>query len=131
MPWKNKVAQKAYAKAYHQKRKDEADYRTYRKSNNKKWRENNRIVLNEYARKQHCKPENKVKREKYLKENRLKLNATRRLHNENLTEWYMVKHLKKLGYSEADIKKYPELIKAHRIIIKTKRLWKKSRTSPN
>jgi hypothetical protein len=44
----------------------------------------------------------------------------------SLSETYIKKQLKKEGYTDGQMKQYPELIEIKRIIIKTKRLCKTS-----
>lgn len=122
MPWKNKEAEKEYKRNYHQKMKLDQKYRGGRKKNFLKWRKKNKEIVNEINKKSINKNKQKI-HSRYI--------VWDRGRTERLTESYMIKHLKKIGYNEPDIKRYPELIQTHRIIIKTKRLWKRSQTSLN
>ena len=127
MPWKNKEAEREYKRKYHQENKNKPEYRKHMKDNFLKYRENNRLKCNEVARRSH--QNNRDTSLKYYEQNKIVLQSRCNLKTKKLTEPYMVKHLKKLGYNYNDIKQNPELISTHRIIIKTKRLWKQLQTS--
>lgn len=126
MPWKNKDREREYKKLYHQKMKDVESYRETRKSHCAKWRRKNKLAVLSIEKRNREK--NRDKRIEWYNKNKIILQGKCNLKTEALTESYMTKHLKKLGYYYDHIKNYPELLQTHRIIIKTKRLWKRSQT---
>ena len=128
MPYKDKNDPRliAYKKAYYEKTKANRYSRV--KHNIYKWRESNpekyKIIKQEYYK------DNKMQileRQKisYLK-HREKRISYEKLSSENLDDRYMKKHLLKIGYTRQDLRKNPELIESHKLIIKTKRLCKTS-----
>lgn len=130
MPWKNKEAQKEYAHKYYLAHKDDM----YSYANNpkrreavKRFRQKNRLKVNAYERKRHNPEKAKIQWDR----NKEKHNAIGRSETELLSEKYIIKQLKKEGFTIEEIRQYPELIDTKRQIIKTKRLWNKSRTSNN
>ncbi|HEY3405394.1 MAG TPA: hypothetical protein VGK59_18545 [Ohtaekwangia sp.] len=127
MPWVNKEAEKAYKAAYYQKHKNSDSLKESRRKSVKKWRSKNKLKVNKYARDTRDPMKSKAQWEKHKD----KHNSIGRKETEELSEKYIIKQLKKEGFTIEDIRQYPELIDTKKQIIKTKRLWNKSRTSKN
>lgn len=124
MAYKDKDLQKKTRAAYHQKMKSDIEYQTKRRKVYLFYIKRHRLLTNKRARTWVASEKGQICKENYREISK----KLEREYTENLTERYMKKHLKKLGYSTEDIKKYPELIDTYKLIIKTKRLCK-SQTS--
>lgn len=125
MPWKDKAKEAAYKKAYYEKRKDIWSYEA-RKGSAKKWREKNIDKIRAIGKERYWdnKPDELRKAKAWREKNSEYVKSKDHKNTELLTDRYMRKHLLKLGYTRQHIRKHPELIETHRIIIKTKRLCK-------
>ncbi len=124
MPYKDKNNPKniAYKKAYYERTKAGRYQRT--KHNIYKWRENHpefyKQLQQEYYKDNHGQilERSKISYQKNIE----KRHQAEKKRVADLTDVYMRKHLIKIGYTRQDIRKYPDLIETHRLIIKTKRL---------
>lgn len=129
MPYKDKNNPKniAYKKAYYERTKQGRYERI--KHNIYKWRERHpekyKQIKQEYYKdnKHKILERQKISYQKHIS----KRHASEKRHSEELSDRYIKKHLLKLGYTRKQIRKYPELLETHRILIKTKRLCKTSK----
>lgn len=132
MPYKDYYNPKnvAYRKAYYERNKERLK-ENYRR-NSKKWRDNNREFCAELHKEYYMDNRDEVlKRQKEsYQRHKQKRHETTKKKIADLTDGYMKNYLIKLGYTRKDIRTYPDLIETHRILIKTKRLWR-SKTSNN
>lgn len=92
-----------------------------------KYRKENKQKINEYSRKNYDPIRAKKNRDK-IKD---KLNEKYRQQTEVLDKLYLIRRLRKDGFSLIEIKKNPEIMEIKKIILKTKRLCKQLETSNN
>lgn len=131
MPYKDPKNPKnvSYRKRYYEENKDTMWSYERRKESHEKYRKSTKgKESNRRARANRIEAFREYNRD-YYNENKPILNTKSRKKTELLTDGYMRKHLLKLGYTRQDIKKYPELVETHRLIIKIKRYEKHQGTS--
>ena len=120
MPYKDKNNPKiiAYKAAYHQRMKDDPNHKAARKRAVRKYQKENRLSINNKTRDAYTPEKAKASRDRYKET----INANFKKKADELSELYMIRQLKKAGWTEQQLKENPEIISTQRIIIKTKRL---------
>lgn len=120
MPYKDKSKEKEFKRLRHQRLKNDPVYKAKRKSLQKKWQQNNKEKVNAIAKRGRVK--NTENRRKWAQRNKEKLADQFNKKTKNLTDAYLNRRLKKMGYSEGDITS--ELRDRHRLVILKYRLIK-------
>lgn len=92
-----------------------------------KYRKENRDKINAQIRKNY----NPIRAKKNYDKIKEKLNEKCRQQAEVLDNLYLIRQLRKDGFSLTEIKENPELMEIKKIILKTKRLCKQLETSNN
>lgn len=120
MPYKDSRNPKllAYKKAYYLRTKE--ILRVARKKATIKWRKANRLKINKYLREKYNPEIAKVHNEKHKQ----KLLATFKEQAKKLDTVYLIRQLKKAGWTIEQLKEHPEIIDIYKLQLKTKRLCK-------
>lgn len=128
MAYRDKEKQRLKHKEYYLKNKELWNYEK-RKSSHDKYRKKHSDKLKASGKERYW--DNKEKRlqnvKKWRVDNEQYVKTKDKANTEELTDKYMRKHLLKLGYTRFQIRKYPDLLESHRLIIKIKRLCKTSK----
>lgn len=113
----------AYRKAYYERTKNDPRRKEWNKTGVKNYRAKNKLKINKYLRENLCKEKIKLKRHRYKD----KYNKNYRDKTKNLEEVYIIRQLKKENWTTEAIRANPEIISAKRILIKIKRHLNKSK----
>lgn len=126
MPYKDNRNPKwlAYRKAYYERTKNSPSRRASCRKATYKWRERHPEFYAELKKEYYNDNREDIlkKQKQSYQKNIKKRHAYEKKKVADLTDCYMKKHLLKLGYTRQNIRKYPDLIETHKLIIKTKRL---------
>lgn len=129
MAYKDPKKAAEYRHQYYLKNKEKIWSYAVRRENHLLYRSKHKEKLSAYAKDRYWDNKDvlnekgkdwRIKNEAYVK-------SMDHKKTQELTDGYMRKHLLKLGYTRVQIKRHPELLESHRLIIKIKRLCKTSK----